>query len=950
MLRSFTPANRRGRFRRRLWTSTCALLGTALIATVSAQEPQPAQPKFATGAEVVLVDVSVVSGNGEPVNDLTAADFKLTVNGQPRPVHTVQFISTREMKAANRDPRLAHVSSNDGPSTGRLLLFVIDENYLRLGGARAVLRTAERVMTGLASGDAVGVARLPTGRGGVEFTTDRERVRRALGSVMGAQPMRPTDNVRLSEAHAYETGDTGTWDQVIERECGSGSSPGVAGGSLARELCIDQLHTEARNVVVEASARSRVSISALEQMAARLAALKMPVNIVFISEGLYVGRDRNDLTSLARLAASARLTFYVIQPDESLGDNDKPRVTGGFAQEAVLSEGLEQIAGLTRGSYFKLATSGEGAFDRISRELSGYYLLSFEPTDQDRTSRERRIKVEVSRRGLTVKSRATYALNETAAAKDVTSMPAEEQVKALLAAPMPTPGLPMRVATYAVTSAEANRVRVVISAEIGDAATSAAEWPVGILVFNSQDKIFIDSTRYMTLDPITTLAPSPRLLTMTMVLEPGEYSLRLAAVDHEGKSGSVHHTVDARLHRIAGDAVRASDLMISSDLMDGRVPRPVPTAVQHTELMYSILELTGDRGRVSKSRVTVQVADDESAAALVSVDARPLPGGEGSRSFAAVLKLGVLPPGEYVARAVIKVPGQADAVVARPFRLAPIAAVTIEPMPAPPSRSVDEPPAPLPAAKVAVPVSRFSVDEVLTPQTVRPFIEYLQREHPVSAGNAAVMEQALNGTYTNAGAENTAPGDAVSLAFVRGLALLQKKEYAQAAGWFQTALKNASDFLGAAFYLGAVHAALGRDNDAIGAWQMATIGENSDPVYPVLVDALLRIGDAQGALDMIAEVPEAWPSDDERMKRAATAQAMLGQFEAALESLDDLLQRHGSDQDLLFVAIQVLYRQHGVRPLSAPERARFDDYSKRYVANTGPESALVQTWRRFVLR
>jgi hypothetical protein len=161
-----------------------------------AQEPQPEQPKFETGAEVVLVDVSVVSNDGEPVTGLTASDFKLIVNGQPRAIHTVQFISSRGMKAPVEAPRLTDSSSNDDPSTGRLLLFVIDENYLRIGGARAVLRTAERVMETLAPGDLVGLARLPTGRGGVEFTTNRDRIRRALSNIMGAQP-RPTDRVRL---------------------------------------------------------------------------------------------------------------------------------------------------------------------------------------------------------------------------------------------------------------------------------------------------------------------------------------------------------------------------------------------------------------------------------------------------------------------------------------------------------------------------------------------------------------------------------------------------------------------------------------------------------------------------------------------------------------------------------------------------------------------------------
>ncbi len=199
----------------------------------SAPTPQvPPPPQFEARADVVLVDVTVVSGNGDPVTGLTAADFALEVNGQPRSVHTVQFISSLGMKTVADAPRLASVSSNDGPSTGRLLLFVVDENYLRVGSARAVLRTAERVMAKLPAGDMVGLARLPTGRGGVEFTTDRERIRRALSGTMGAQPSRSTDRVRLSEGHAFEVNDQRTWQQVVDRECGV-ESPGVGGAVAA---------------------------------------------------------------------------------------------------------------------------------------------------------------------------------------------------------------------------------------------------------------------------------------------------------------------------------------------------------------------------------------------------------------------------------------------------------------------------------------------------------------------------------------------------------------------------------------------------------------------------------------------------------------------------------------------------------------------------------------------
>jgi hypothetical protein len=96
-------------------------------------------------------------------------------------------------------------------------------------------------------------------------------------------------------------------------------------------------------------------------------------------------------------------------------------------------------------------------------------------------------------------------------------------------------------------------------------------------------------------------------------------------------------------------------------------------------------------------------------------------------------------------------------------------------------------------------------------------------------------------------------------------------------------------------------------------------------------------------------MPEAWPDDDSRMKRIATAHAMLGQFEPAIQALTELLERHADDQDLLFLTMQVFYRQHQAKALPPSDRARFDQYSKRYLDAKGPDSALVQTWRRFVL-
>src|SRR5687768_10468187 len=136
--------------------------------------------------------------------------------------------------------------------------------------------------------------------------------------------------------------------------------------------------------------------------------------------------------------------------------------------------------------------SGEAQFDRLGRELSGYYLLGFEPTDADRTGKERRIKVEVKTRGLTVRARPTFVIRNEAAetAARVTLSPMQ-QLGEVLKSPLPMRGLPMRVATYSSVDS-ANKVRVVIAAEVGDPATTPAEWPIGIIILDKNEKIVLN--------------------------------------------------------------------------------------------------------------------------------------------------------------------------------------------------------------------------------------------------------------------------------------------------------------------------------------------------------------------------------------------------------------------------------------------------------------------------
>jgi VWFA-related protein len=934
----------------RILSFTLATIVFLTTLVLRAQQPQVQQipkPSFETKAEIVLVDVNVVDRDARPVATLTPADFELEVNGQPRKIDTVQFISTTPTTTSAATPRETAYTSNESATTGRLLLFVVDESSLRVGANRTVLRSAQSLFERLAPGDLVGLARLPNGTGGVEFTADRKRITDALMRITGAPNIRAgMAQVNISEAWALENNDEGTFQNAVSRECSGMSGPDL-------EACRNSLEADARAMLLEASSRSRATLQSLEALLKNMIPLKTPVNIVMISEGMFVARDRQSMTSLSRLAAEARATIHIIRPASNFFDVEE-RSSGGsssrFFDDGLMSEGLEQVAGQTRGSMSVVNGDGKIAFDRLGRELSGYYLLGFEPTEADRTGRERRIKVDVKTRGLTVRARPTFVVPAAAAAAAKTEMTPMQQLGEVLKNPLPVRGLPLRVASYTAIDSAA-KVRVVITAEVGDPAKTAAEWPVGIIVLDKNDKIVVNRGGVSTLAPASKGIESPRLMLTSVALDPGEYTLRLGAVDDTGRSGSVHHSINARLNK-GPSGLSVSDLMlVAQPLVAGDLPRPRPTTVIDNETVSAMIEITGaDQGVLGKTKVTLQISDAENGNALVNVEARQAARGN-IRAFAAQMRLGVLPPGEYVARAIITAPGQPEMRLTRGFMLSPVAE---EPVP-PPDLGVpldpDAPPAPVAPSKILAPVPRFSARSILIPEVVLPFLEGLTDMHPPSPAVEAVIERAKTGNYDAPPERGDTPDDELNLAFVRGLGALSKGEVAQAAAWFQQTLKGASDFLGAAFYLGATHAVSGRDREAIGAWQMALLSENPGAVYPALVDALLRSGDGRQALDVIEEAPDAWPNDDERLKREALALAMIGDYSAALPKLKDQLDNtRNDDQPLLFVAIQVLFKMHQQdKSLSPDNTERFRDYVARHQKLGGPDRAIVETWRRAVL-
>jgi hypothetical protein len=644
-----------------------------------------------------------------------------------------------------------------------------------------------------------------------------------------------------------------------------------------------------------------------------------------------------------------------------MGDASRASAPGmSFSfDDYLMRDGLEQLASQTRGRLLQVsAGNGSIAFERLNRELSGYYLIGFEPTAADRTGRQRRIKVQVRRRGLDVRARPTFALSrETAATAAMTGANRDREpeavIKDLLGSPLPDRGVPMRVATFNVAEPGSDRIRVLIAAEVGEPTREPAEWQTGILVTDRNDKAAAGAVSRMILSPASPRQASPRLLQTTVLLEPGEYTLRLAVVDDEGRTGSVHHTIRAGLIRTPGRQ-EVSDLLVAADATPPDPARFLPVALVDTDTASFQVAVTGQsNGLLANTAVTVQVAESTTGPALTSVEL-PLARREGSfRTFGGAVRLGLLPPGQYVARAVITAPGQPETRVLRTFRYAPS---LLPPEPKDPTAemplSVDDEVLPPPPPRIAVKLPRFNPSTVLEPEVVEAFLGSLEAMYPPSPDAAAVLAKAREGRFEAPEPRDGMPAsDEATFAFVRGLNELQKQRYLQATAWFQVSLKAASDFLGAAFYLGACHAASGRDSDAVGAWQLSLLSEAADVVYPPLVDGLLRLGDGLQALTFIDEAPDAWKDEDTRDERQATAEAMTGAYVPALEKLHQLIGRRPDDMDLTYLALQVMYRvRQETGTLSQDDRDRFVAYASRYTEAKGPQTALVGTWLKYIAK
>ena len=186
-------------------------------------------------------------------------------------------------------------------------------------------------------------------------------------------------------------------------------------------------------------------------------------SLILLTEGLAV-EDQNELASLAQLAGQARTSINVLVLDLRRGDvtiSEQPPTEQ--ADRRLQMQGLEGLATMSLGSLFYIAGTGEPIFERLSSEISAYYLLGVEERPSDRQGNRHRVDVEVRRRGVTIRSRQAFVLSPGAPLRKSPT----DSLRDTLTSPFAVPGLPLRVTTFAHQDATSDKVRLTIAAQVG---------------------------------------------------------------------------------------------------------------------------------------------------------------------------------------------------------------------------------------------------------------------------------------------------------------------------------------------------------------------------------------------------------------------------------------------------------------------------------------------------
>jgi VWFA-related protein len=475
-------------YRQRFALSLAIACGALAVPGPEARQgQQPSAPVFRSRVDVIEIELRAVDSHGAAIVDLDRADVEVLENGRRQEITAFARVSTPHAAAAPSSPlpdwfAPPDVVSNRADSASRIFVLVLDDLHVDRRNTMHVKQAARRfVEQYVQPGDLVSVVYTSVRPDAAQdFTSDRRLLVAAIDKFIGRK-LAPATVERMAQYNTFyrargrpqfeDLRDPQDGERAFNARSALGSIEALS-GVLARvtgrrkaalvfseglDYDLSGLRTRGRLPSTSSGATSLPST--LPTGASEADALGRPdvhsyAHDVLLSLQSAIGAASRANVALYTMDVQGGNTGDAVADLGAALDDPSLGLTASNvhqemrdAQEAlvVLAENTGGFAALTPSNY-------EGAFSRIVRESSEYYLLAYSPSNPAPDGTYRDITVKVNRPGVRVSARRGYYAPrqpikrgfrfEAPGISDATS--------ALVMAPVPASGLALDVQTIAL--------------------------------------------------------------------------------------------------------------------------------------------------------------------------------------------------------------------------------------------------------------------------------------------------------------------------------------------------------------------------------------------------------------------------------------------------------------------------------------------------------------------
>ena len=844
-----------------------ALAGVAMAASQAAQAPADQQVTFRSGVDLVRLDVRVVDAAGKPITDIQPGEVEIYENGQKLPVVLFQRVSEPADTYVEDAVRAttAEVSSNAAFPRGHLYILIFDQEHITPGNEqRARIAAAQFIRNRVRPADRIALFAVPGPGPQLGFTGNKVRAIEALESIRGGYQRVPPGayNIPKYDAHRIVQGDEKAISDTLLRlekdptsdlfQVLAEGRSGRGGGANADDRAVQQrlIIENARTIVNQSDAESRQFLQRLADVIAGFREIEGRKSVVLFSEGFFQDNLSRELEAVAAAAAQSYCVFYTMDLNSR-----SQRLDEAYASDTTLSSEVQAriapmstLAVETDGQMFvDAANRTDAVLNALADSAQDYYLLGFSPSEDARLNRGkyRRVTLEVKRPGARVSARTGYAV-----APEVPPADRKKSIEMLLGAPFVQQALKLDYTTYVLKDPQPGRQRIVLSLTT-DLPVRSKPGDVADVVFvvrSVQDGRVVASGNDVIPLPASPQGRSPLGRGAWRVhfnVPPGSYLMRTVVREPGGLSGSADRRLDVKA--LDGPDVNVSDFVVGSAI--GGLP--VRAQVYAGDGLTGAIETYGRApNQLAALDVTVELKREGEPAPVqtMKADLRELEHTTTgvSRRATVMMPLASLPPGAYVAHAIVR---SGTEIIGERTRQIDVLA-----------GNAPAAPAPQPAGTG----NTWRPVEIIQGQLARSFVAALAAAAKDTTSAAAAAHAVAN-RWEQVEAETGRGADATGVTLaLRGLAFFVREDYAGAVTNLKAAREAGPDSALLAFFLGWAFEGAGDRPGALGAWRSAA---HLDPslvsAHLALAEAYLRMGERALAVQALKAGLVALPGSPE---------------------------------------------------------------------------------------